>query len=1568
MRTVFPAPEGEPVQRVLAEIPSIVSTLSSPLEAEAWRPFDLERGPLLRVVIEGPVVLFVVHHLVADFWSLALAARELSALYLEESGGVAAALPALQLSYLDFTHWQEEALAGARGEALLEWWRERLAGLPDLDLPTDRPRPPIQTWRGAGQAAVLPPALADGVRVLASRHGATLFTALLAAFQAQLGRYTGQEDLAVGAPTAGRSAPELAGLVGYFVNPVVLRADLAGEPPFTDVLARARETVLTALARADLPFALLAERLRPVRDPARPPLFQAMLVLQAGRPQDDPGLAAFALGEAGARIGLGGLVLESLPLAERRAQFELILRLAEETSGGGLLVSLEHNADLFDTATAARMVEHFRTLLAGAVAGPDRCWADLPLLTEDERRQILGEWSGAGPRPEDTDATLSGLFEAWVARTPQAPALVFEGESVSYGDLDARAERLAGRLRRLGVGPEVVVGLCAERSIEMVVGILGVLKAGGAWLPLDPALPRERLAQLLADAEVPVLLAKAAVLPGLPPMEGESTRLLLLDSADEPEEIPASRTSSATADNLAYVLYTSGSTGAPKAVAVPHRGVANRLLRAREAYGIRPGDAMLQRAAGGFDVSVWEIFGPLSSGARVVLARPGGQRDPRYLARLLDEQEVTLVNFTPSALDALLDEEGIAERAASLRQVFVGAEALPRDLPVRFFAAGLRAPLDNMYGPTEASIDLLWYSCRPDARLPEGSTVPIGRPIPGTRVHVLDARLAPVPAGIPGELWLGGVGLARGYRGRPDLTAERFLPDPLPTKPGERLYRTGDLARWLPGGDLEFLGRVDLQVKVRGVRVEPGEVEAVLRGRPGVREAAVAPRADATGRQGLVAYVVWDAPSVLDARELRSFLAARLPEAMVPAAFLPVPELPRTPSGKLDRRALASAISGLFTTPPAGDGGLHTPPRTPVEELLAGLWSELLGAERIGVRDDFFELGGHSLLATRMLARVSRLFGVELPVSAAFQFPTLAALAEQIEAALGAASAPPLRAVARDRFPGGAPLSFAQRRLWFLDRLQPGSPVYNLPGAVRLTGPLDLAALASALSGVARRHESLRTVFRLEGDEPVQVIGSPSTVASAPPPLVDLAGLTEGLRNAEAEWLAGREAIRPFELAAGPLCRVSLLRLASGDHLLLVNLHHSVADGWSLGIFLRELAALYEGVPLPELPVQYADYAVWQREWMQGEALDSQLAYWRRQLADLPVVELPADRPRPAIRRLRGGVRSALLPAGLADAVEGIARGRGATLFMELLAAFQILLRRYTGEVSVPVGSPVANRQRPEVEGLIGFFANTLVLRASMADDPPFDTLLARVREACLEAYAHQDLPFERLVEELRPGRDLSQTPLFQVMLVLEEPLPRPRAGALELRPERIETETAKFDLTLTAAPVEDGRLVSALEYDSALFDPVTVDRMLGHWRTLLAGIVADPAAPVSALPLLQEAETDQVLRQWNATGAEERPDLCLHELFAEQARRTPTAEALVASDEEGDLRLTYQELSARAGRLAQRLRRLGVEPEVRVGVCLERSADLVVSLLAVLEAGGAYVPLDPAYPRERLE
>ncbi|HYG64144.1 MAG TPA: amino acid adenylation domain-containing protein, partial [Thermoanaerobaculia bacterium] len=1526
---------------------------------EARRPFDLAAGHLLRAMLlrlaatEHRLVANM-HHIVSDGWSCSVMSREMGQIYRARLSGSTKALPPLAIQYADFAVWQRQILSGAALEQEVEHWRQRLAGLPPvLELPSDRPRPPVRSPRGASLGFELTERASDGLRELARGDGGTLFITLLSGFFALLRRYTDRDDLCVGSPTAGRRLMETEELIGFFVNTLVLRADLSGDLSFREILVRVREVVFDAHAHQDLPFERLVAELAPERSLGHTPLFQVSFTFQNVPP---------------AALDLAGLRVAAVEVETGTAKFDLGLTLGD--GAGALRGSLDYSLDLFDAPTIQRMSGHLRTLLEGVAADPARRLSELPLLGPIETQQLVLEWNDTGAwYGVEAGQSLQELISAQALRTPDAVAAVSGDEHLIYRELALRSGSLASQLAAVGVGPDAVVGICAERSLEMIVGLLGILTAGGAYLPLDPSYPQERLSFVLESAGAAAVLVQDHLADRLPPSSLPRLPLATPLPVLPVLPVPLAPTVHTEPENLAYVIYTSGSTGAPKGAMVAHRAIVNRLLWMQEAYGLSPADRVLQKTPFGFDVSVWELFWPLLVGAPLVFARPEGHKDPFYLADLIEEQRVTVLHFVPSMLRAFLEADQRAS-CVSVRAVMASGEALPFDLTERFHER-MCGELHNLYGPTEAAVDVSSWACVPDD---SRRIVPIGRPIDNLRLHVVDRSWQPVPCGVPGELMIGGVGLGRGYLGRPDLTAERFVPDPFTAEEGEaggRLYRTGDLARHLPMGEIEFLGRLDFQVKIRGFRIELGEIEAALLAHPGVREAAVLLRQDRLGEPALVACVVPDGGPI-PAEELRGFLRERLPEAMVPSAFVPLEALPLSSNGKLDRKALLQ----LAPAAPAGEerSGLagHAAPGTPAEEILAGIWEEVLRRGQVGVRDSFFDLGGHSLLATQVVSRVREAFGVEMPVRELFEAPTVAGFAARIErrrepGESALPEAPPVVPVGRNR---DLPLSFAQQRLWFLEKLEPGSAAYNVPLSVRLAGRLEADVLARGLAEVARRHEALRTTFPERDGRPVQAI---APVLAVPLMLVDLSGLPEREREAEALRRVTAEARRPFELASGPLIRGTLLRLAAEDHALLVSMHHIVTDGWSMGIFLRELITLYTALSrgrsgeLPELPVQYADFVVWQRSWLAGEVLEAQLAYWRQRLTGAPaLLELPTDRPRPLVETHHGAALPLALGPSLSRALVALARREGATPFMVLLAGFAALLGRYSGQDDVVVGSPIAGRNRREIEGLIGFFVNTLALRVELSQGLGFLDLLRQVRQTALEAYAHQDIPFERLVEELVTDRGLGHSPLFQATLTVQNTPPVAVEGAgpeLEMRLLGVESASAKFELSLDFALAGE-ELAGGLEYNTDLFDASTARRLASHFARLLEGALAAPESLLPEILLLAPAERQQLLREWNDTeAAYPAEELCLHELVWRQAERAPDAVAVTLAEEH----LSYAELRRRSGWLAHRLRRLGVGPEVPVAIAVERSPEMVVGLLGILQAGGAYVPLDPDYPAERL-
>ncbi|WP_434348439.1 amino acid adenylation domain-containing protein [Myxococcus virescens] len=1562
LRTTFHAQEGTPFQRVHPdgeagfryEDASTWSddTLRARLREEASRPFELQRGPLLRLRLyqrseTEQVLLVVAHHLIADFWSLGQLARELSALYPAERDGVAAELPAPAASYADGVRWEQERLDGAHGQRLWEYWRRRLSGSPPvLEHLADHPRPPVQTYRGGRRERVLDAALTARLKELFRREMATPFAPLLAAYAALLYRHNGQRELWVGAPTVGREGAELAETIGYFVNPLVLRLELDGGLSFRALMAQASRTVHEALEHAAMPFSLLVERLAPLRQASRSPLFQTIFSFQQSPPRSEKGLAALAQGTGGARLSLAGVAMESLELELGTAQLDIALSIAE--LDGRFHVALEYNVDLFEPGTAERLLRRYESLLRSAVNQPDAPLAALQLDPAEDRARLLA-WGRAQETPPP--ACIHTWFEARARHAPETAAILSGEDSLTYGQLDAQANALAWRLRELGVGPDTRVVLYLERSIEQLVAVLGILKAGGAYVPLDPEFSNARRADVLADSEARIAVTRASHADFF---ASRGVTVVTVEAGETRHEPPPS---AVTPENLAYVIYTSGSTGRPKGVMVSHRALASLVQAERVRFGVVPEDRVLQFNSLSFDSSVEEIFLALCTGATLVL-RDAAMLDTveGFLAGC-ERWAVTLLDLPTAFFHTVV--AAMAERGltlpASLRFVIVAGERVRADRVTQWHRhAPPSIHLINVYGPTEATVSATCHDL--SAATTTGlDDVPIGQPLRTMGAYVLDGRLDPVPAGGVGELWLTGEGLARGYFRDPALTAERFMADPHATTPGSRMYRTGDLARMRADGVLEYLGRADEQVKVRGFRVELGEIETALRACEGVRDAIVLLQAENAGKEArLIAYAV-AAPGVAPSA-LRAQLAARLPPYMVPAAIVRLDAFPYGSSGKVDRRALPP--------PPSSTEG--EAPRTKTEAVLAALWADVLQLDRVGIDQGFFELGGHSLLAMQVLARLRSTFGVELPLRALFEEGTIAALAARIDQAGNTPApraTPPLVRASRSTPP---PLSFAQQRLWLLAQMEPGSAAYNMPGTLHLLGRLDTAALEFALSELTRRHEILRTRLLERDGEPVQLI---EPAVKLPFEVDDLRALPPGQREARAEELVRAEAARPFELSRAPLMRARLLRLGEEEHRLVVVLHHIVCDAWSLDILFRDLAEFYGArsagreAALPALEVQYADFAVWQRGWLDDEVRERQLAHWRTTLEGAPAeLELPLSRqPRSSVPGPAGVVRRPL-PAPLMASLHALCHAEGATPFMAMLAAFEALLYRHTGQRDLVVGTPVAQRPHQALEGVAGFFVNTLVLRNHVPEHVTFQQLVARVREVALTALAHQDLPFEKLVEAVRPVRASSRPPFLQRMFLLRDtPGGGPTLPGLKTSFEEVLPEQAKFDLLLEVEQRGDG-WVASWQFDTTWLPTEAVSRMAEHFERLLRRALENPGAPIARLPLLTEPEV-AVLTRANDTGRGYPREATIHQCFAEQATRTPHAVAVELDDQ----RLTYGELDRRSNQLAHHLRRRGVGPDTRVGLYVRRSFERVIGMLGILKAGGAYLPLEPGHPRERL-
>ncbi len=1854
LRTTFSIVDEQPVQVVSSSLnlPLAVVEIGDHPETEretetrrlvaeeAQRPFDLGRGPLLRAQLlrlddDDHFFLVTMHHIVSDGWSMGVFFSELSVLYEAFSEGKPSPLRELPIQYADYAVWQRDWLQGEVLEKQVSYWRKHLLGVATLQLTTDHPRPAVQSYRGARQSLILSKELSSGLKDLSRNEKATLFMTLLAAFQTLLHRYTGQDDIAVGSPIANRARVEIEPLIGFFVNTLVMRGDLSGDPPFRQLLVRIRAVALAAYNHQDVPFEKLVKELHPERNLSHSPLFQVALALQnvPSRPME-----------------LLGLTVNPVERADAGAKFDLFLSVADEPQG--LRATMEYSTDLFDAATISWLLGHFQILLQGIVADPNRRLSELPILTKAEKYQLLLE-SNNTRKDDGQDQCIHERFEAQVEKTPDAIAVVFENQELTYRELNIKASQLAQSLRKKGVGPETLVGICLERSLEMIIGLLGILKAGGGYVPLDPSYPRERLAFILKETRAKLLLTQERLVKGLPE---KIAPIFCLDrnwqaterQGDDPQiSVP-------TTNNIAYVIYTSGSTGQPKGVAVEHRQLNNYLLGVLDRLNLPTNASFATVSTIAADLGNTIIFSCLCTGGSLHVISEDRIADANAMADYFSRYAIDCLKIVPSHL-AALQSASHPERVLPRKLLILGGEASDSQWIKNIQA--LLAPdcaIMNHYGPTEATIGVLTYRVEQDVRPTQSSTLPLGRPIANTQVYLLDGNRNLVPVGVPGELHIGGLGLARGYLNCPELTAEKFIPNPFSDEPGARLYKTGDRARYLPDGNIEFLGRTDHQVKIRGYRIEPGEIEAALKQHPDIRESVVAVREDEPGDKRLIAYViprsdrapqvggkpryrlpngaavaqlnknetdyiyqeifgrqaylrhgitikdgdcifdvganiglftlfanqiakrprlysfepnpevyeilsanatlygsdvrlfncglsseaksatftffpgfsllsgfyadaqadkevvktfminqqkagisemaelVAQADDILDERfasqtftaqlktlssiiaqenigcidllkinvekseldvllgieesdwqkikqivlevdvknnlpiitallqrhgyelavkqdlllentqlcyiyairpsvgrmllkeqrdgahirqipllkdpflsidELRNFLVQKIPGYMVPSALVFLDSLPLTRNGKVDRNALPIPDQNR----PELEENLATP-STATEELLAGIWAEVLELDKVGIHDNFFDLGGHSLLVTQVVSRVRQAFQEELPLRSLFENPTVARLAELIGSLREGEARIRTLPIIVEPMDQEYPLSFSQERFWFLSQLEPNNLAYKVTQGFRLSGPVDIEALEQALSEIVRRHEPLRTTFQSSNGSLVQRI---SDVGSIQLSIIDLMQETSIDLELEVQRLFENEHRRSFDLSCDLLLRATLVRLGRAEYVLIIDSHHVAWDHWCIELFFRELSVLYQAFaagkssPLPELAIQYKHYALWQRNIFQGAELEKHLAYWKEQLINAsPSLNLPTDHPRKPLHNRPGARHTLVISKDLEGALRSLSRKASVTFFMTLLAAFQTLLHRITGEDDIVVGTPVAGRDRSETEGLIGLFLNSLALRTNLSGNPTFLELLTRVREVALGAYGHQELPFEKLVEELQPQRDLSKTPIFQVFINMYN---FKEAGleldGLTVRPLKRPDEAApQFDLEFYIRQHDDG-IHLIFVYDSDLFESTTIARLLGYFQTLLESIVVTPEQRISELPLLTESEKHQLLVEWNDTHTDYPKDKCIHELFETQVEKTPDTIALVFEDQQ----LTYRELNTRANQLAHCLQALGVGPGTLVGICVERSLQMVVGLLAVLKAGGAYVPLDPAYPKERL-
>ncbi|NJL04627.1 MAG: amino acid adenylation domain-containing protein [Chloroflexaceae bacterium] len=1582
LRTSFQIHADEPIQQVHPHVTLVVPLTDlrgvCDQQAEMQRivqplieqPFDLSQPPLTRGEIiqladDHTVIAITHHHIIVDGLSVDLILQELAQCYTAFVQQQTPDLPPVPIQYTDYARWQQQRNRPEDYPDDLRYWTQQLADLPPLlPLPLDYPRPPVASIRGTQHTQVIPQPLLDQLRGLSQQAGTTLSMTMLATYALLLMRSTGQATIPIGMPISHRPQPELEHLVGFFLNTLVLRVQM-NPPTMTgrELLGHVREVALAAYAHQDLPFELLVEALQPERSASYTPLFQAMFEFENAPVR---------------QLELPNLTLSREWLPHGGAQTDLAL-LIEETPHE-LICQWEYATDLFAPATITRFAESYTTLLHALVAQPDLPIRQLPILTDAQQHTIIHAWNNTA-RAYPTDLGVHHLIERQVQRTPHAIAVQMGDTRLTYAELNQQADALAAQLtaalQQLGTPAlDTPLALCLTRSPMLIVALLAMLKTGAAYLPLDPEHPTERLRLILADAQPALVLTERTLHARFADLD---LPLILRD--DLPTPPPAAATPHRPAfnpDQLAYLIYTSGSSGTPKGVAVPHRSVVNFLYAMQHEPGIAATDRLLAVTTVAFDIAVLELLLPLTAGAQVILASSEQSRDGLQLVQLLEQSGATMMQATPATWRMLLASGWQGDQTLKL---LCGGEALAPDLVAQLLQRG-RA-VWNLYGPTETTI---WSTINriTDATPP----ILIGRPIANTSCYILDAEGVPVPPGVIGELYIGGGGVVRGYHRRPELTAERFVPDPFAASAGARMYRTGDQARFHSDGRIEYLGRADFQIKLRGVRIEPGEVEAAILRHPQIREAAVV-LALPPAEPALIAYIVpqvdIDVPAT-DALlgELRQQLSTALPPAMLPAHYVLLPQLPLNPNGKLDRSRLPAPVAA-----PASAN--VSAPRTPLEQLLTTVWQDVLAQPTISIHDNFFLLGGHSLRATQVVARLRDHLNYNVPVRWLFEHPTIAALAAALAAAPDAPTVPvgdePVGAAplpAADTIPRRRPtelphLSLSQQRLWVLEQLGELAPTYTLTLSFRLRGPLDPDRLERATAFLVQRHSSLRTTFVL-----AEPLASDGRAAPSPEPLqqvaaargfrlahTDLSTLPPDQRTAELERRCTVQARTPLRMQDAELFQANLYRLDRHEWVLLWRCHHSITDGWSLDLLIRELGEVYtafgqgQSPSLPEPPLEYADYAVWQRTQRDTPHTRQQQAYWVEQLGGLPaLLDLPTDRPRPAIQPTHGARLLWRIPPDLLLALRGLAQHHAATLYMTVLAAFATLLMRYTQHTDLAIGTPVAGRSHTALEPLVGFFVNMLVMRVQPTPQQSFAELLGPVRQTTLAALAHADLPFSQLVEAIQPARNLSYQPLFQVAFALEQ------APQRTLHLPQIESETTwlhsgavQYDLALLLEE-HDGQVYGEWAYATALFDTATIERMATNFEVLLRAVVAAPEQPLGTLPLLSAAEREQLLVTWNAPTSAYDRHTPAHALIAARAAAQP--HALAVWDPQH--RLSYAALNARADTLAATLLAHGLEPEQPVVLYLERGVTFVVAMLAVLKAGGAFLPLDPSTPPARVQ
>ena len=1504
------------------------------------RRFNLSKDLMIRATLitlsdEEHVLVVVLHHIASDAWSRSVLVTEVSELYNSYKHNASHKLASLKVQYPDYAIWQRDYYTADLLKSKLNYWKQKLSGLTNLDLPTDFQRPAFQTYNGDSVEFSIDKSLASSLNDFSLRSGATLFMTLLAAFKALLYRYTNQQDICVGTPVAGRQQQEVENLIGFFINTVALRNQVQGNMSFKSLVEEIRKSTLEAFEYQDVPFEKIVEVTTTTRDLTRSPVFQVMFML----------LNAPETGD----IVLDGIKIIPGTAAVTTSKYDLTLSVSSDASG--LKASFEYNTDIFKRETIERMVFHFSELLESVIAHPAERIDQLKILTEAEHQKLLIDFNNTA-KEYPAGKTVLSFMEEQAEKTPDQVAVIYGESSLTYKELNERANQVAMFLLIKGVMPGSLVPVCLERGFDMIIAIWGIFKAGAAYVPIDPDYPEDRISYMLEDTRASLIITnedskvKLQESAGVTivSLDAESRLIAKQDNANLNKEIQA--------NGLAYVIYTSGSTGKPKGAMNEHGGLVNRLLWAQDQFSLTAADAVFQKTTFSFDVSVWELIWPLMVGAKLVFAKPGGQKDNAYLKQLIQEHQITIMHFVPSMLEVFLPDIQPGE-CNSLRTVICSGEALKPSQLRDFYDKFPYTELHNLYGPTEAAIDVSsWTAAGKD--IMELKSIPIGKPVANTQLHILNAAGELAPIGIAGELHIGGVQVGRGYWNNPALTNERFIDDDFTQLPGKKLYKTGDLARWLPDGNIDYLGRIDDQVKIRGYRIELGEIETVLSESGLVQQVVVITRETANSDKQLVAYVVSD--QAFNRDWAKQYLLQRLPEYMVPQVWVSLDEMPLTPNGKVDKKALPDA--GIQTS-----NKEFLAPQTPTEIQVAEIWQQLLNLDRVSLDDNFFEVGGHSLMAMRFISAIRNELHVELSIRELFTHPTVGELAFHITEHQVGSLLPSIQLADRRKL---MPLSYSQERLWFIDQLE-GSSQYHIPAAIRLKGTLDKKALGSALAEVVNRHETLRTVFLENNDGVYQEIKAKHQWELK---ITELESIEEKHISVH-EYIADNIAT-PFNISKDQLLRAELIVIDNNEFVLFIVMHHIISDGWSLQVIMREVAELYNARQnnrdpiLPELHIQYADYAVWQRKYLSGEILEHKLTYWKNKLQSATPLQLPTDKERPAVQTTNGLAYTFTIPDQISVRLQNISQESGTTMFMSLLAVFKVLLHRYSGQQEIIVGSPVSNRQMQEVENLVGFFVNTLVLRTTINPGDTFRSLLQQLGNSALDDYQKQDVPFEKIVEAVVRERDMSRNPLFQVMFIFENELTaageRTRLDGIRMSAEPMIQRSSKFDLSLFISEF-NGSYNASFEYNTDLFETTTIERMAVHFTELLRSITSSPDTKVGRLNMLAASEQKIILNDFNDTRRSYASNKTIVDLFEEQVEKTPDATAVVFEDE----KLSYRDLNSRVNQLANYLIAKGVGAETLVPVCMERGLGMITAILGILKSGGAYVPIDPEYPEDRI-